>query len=52
MVSPPENNSSVSEKPEGTANNAPIKGKINQAKIPCISQKHSHDQFLTLLIGT
>jgi len=38
--------------PAGTASNAPSTGKTNHAKTPCVSQKLSHDQFFTLLIGT
>ena len=49
---PPLFHSSGSVLPEGTASNAPSKGNTSHAKTPCISQKLSHDQFFTLLIGT
>ena len=40
------------ELPAGMASNAPNNGKTSHAKIPCTSQKLSHDQFFTLLMGT
>ena len=49
---PPLLHSSGSVLPEGTANKAPNKGNTSHAKIPCTSQKLSHDHFFTLLMGT